>query len=89
MRPSSCPARCAPSNFIDLREYLDQIGDTDLVITMVADTQRLTLHHAAGNAIHQPLSEHALASYHCLTQAGYAQRVIAHPQPYGASSDLA
>jgi hypothetical protein len=84
------PGQVRAVQLIDLREYLDQIGDTDLVInTMVADTQRLTLHHAAGNAIHQPLSEHALASYHCLIQAGYAQRVIAHPQPYGASSDLA
>jgi uncharacterized SAM-binding protein YcdF (DUF218 family) len=73
---------------IDLRAYLDQIGDTDLVInTIVADTQRLTLDHTTGHAMHQPLPEPAFAAYERLVEVGYTQRVIAHPRPHAASSD--
>jgi uncharacterized SAM-binding protein YcdF (DUF218 family) len=62
---------------IDLRDYLDQIGDTDLVInTIVADTQRLNLDHETGSAIHEPVPEHALPSYQRLVDAGYTARVV-------------
>jgi hypothetical protein len=67
---------------------VDQIGDTDLLVsTIVADTQRLTLDHDTGHAIHRPAPAHVLAAYRRV-EAGYARPVIAHPQVYGAWSDL-
>jgi uncharacterized SAM-binding protein YcdF (DUF218 family) len=74
---------------IDLHNYLDQIGDTDLVInTIVADTQRLTLDHTTGNAIHQSTPDSVISAYQRLVDAGYTKRVIGFPQPFEASPDL-
>jgi hypothetical protein len=62
---------------INLRDYLDQIGDTDLVInTIVADTQRITLDHTTGHAIHQPAPDTVSFAYGRLVDAGYDKRVV-------------
>jgi uncharacterized SAM-binding protein YcdF (DUF218 family) len=62
---------------IQLRAYLDQIGDTDLVInTIVADAQRVTLDHTAGHACHQHMPDSVLSAHERLMDAGYTRRVV-------------
>jgi hypothetical protein len=69
---------------IDLRDYLDQIGDTDLVInTIVADTQRATLDHASTNAIDDDVLTAVEAAYGRLVEAGYSRRVSPAAHTFG------
>jgi hypothetical protein len=61
---------------IEFRDYLDQIGDTDLVInTIVADTQRLELDSMAGNSIRQTMERDVCEAYSSLIGSGYDARV--------------
>jgi hypothetical protein len=62
---------------VDLDAYLDQIGDTDLVInTIVADTQRLTLDHTSGNAVRPDVPHRIVAAYDRLVACHYDHRVV-------------
>ena len=61
---------------VALGDYLDRIGDTDLIVnTIVADTQRLAVDHAAGHAISQPLPGPVARAYRRLVDAGYTARL--------------
>jgi uncharacterized SAM-binding protein YcdF (DUF218 family) len=61
---------------VDLGDYLDQIGDTDLVInTIVGDTQRLTL-EVSHNQLQQQAEQPPYAQYERLVHAGYSRRII-------------
>lgn len=62
---------------IDLPDYLNQIGDTDLVInTIVGDTQRLALDHVTGNAIQHSTGLGVDLAYERLVKDGYTARLI-------------
>lgn len=62
---------------IGLRAYLDQIGDSDLVInTIVADTQRLNLNDSDMCAGGPFIGEQVPHAYSRLVRAGYTKRLI-------------
>ncbi|SFR23131.1 DUF218 domain-containing protein [Lentzea waywayandensis] len=58
-------------------EYVEGIGDTSFVISMlVGDTQRMTLFADAGYAIRQEVPADVAAAYEHLIDAGYTSRLI-------------
>jgi DNA-dependent RNA polymerase auxiliary subunit epsilon len=60
---------------IDLRDYLDQIGDTDLVLdTLVGDSQRVGTNGGVGRSLVLPRI--VLDAYHRLVAAGFTRRLI-------------
>lgn len=64
------------AQLVELNDYLDQIGDVDLVVnTIVADTERLERDHAAGSAISQQLPGSVQRAYRRLVDAGYTMRI--------------
>jgi uncharacterized SAM-binding protein YcdF (DUF218 family) len=66
---------------IELSDYIAQIGDTDLVInTITADTQRIKLDYAAGQAIPHGLTVRARLAYESLVRAGYTARIMRSPR---------
>jgi uncharacterized SAM-binding protein YcdF (DUF218 family) len=62
---------------IDFRDYLDQIGDTTLVLNMmVGDTQRLILGLSEGDSTYRALPRSVVHAYRSLAQQGYTKRIV-------------
>jgi hypothetical protein len=61
---------------IDLRDYLDRIGDADLVInSIVGDTQRLATEIVKEQELQRALPIHVKEAYERLVVAGYVKRL--------------
>jgi uncharacterized SAM-binding protein YcdF (DUF218 family) len=63
---------------LPLNEYVEFIGDVDLVVNMlVGDTQRITVYAEQGFAVAQPIPAEVQAAYQRLVKQGYTRRLVA------------